>query len=56
MDVPRSLDVGVGVAIWEARMERMTKLSCYFVVRLGVPQGGPVGEVKRLDGFVSVLA
>jgi len=63
MDVPRSLDVGVGVgvAIWEARRERTMPLSCCFVKRrwiLGVlvPQGGPVGEVKRLDGYVLILA
>jgi hypothetical protein len=63
MDVPRSLDVrvGVGVAIWEARRERVMALSYYFVGRrcilgLPVPQGGPGGEVKRPDGYVSILA
>ena len=53
MDAPRSLGVGagVGVAIWEARRERVMALS---ILGCPVPRGGPMEEVKRLSGDVSI--
>lgn len=63
MDEPRPMDVGVGVVV-AIKEARMMALSCCFVGRRWIlvvpvpqPQGGPpASEVKRLNGYVSILA